>query len=55
MDVVKDYLMCHSLKPNVEAFSQAVVLATQHGMVNSEVGEVRWVQGGDVEDWGGEG
>ena len=29
-DVVKDYLKCHSIQPNVEIFSQAIVLAVDN-------------------------
>ena len=30
-DVVKNYLACYKLKPIVEAFAQAVLLAVKHG------------------------
>ena len=33
MDVVKDYIACHSLQNNLEAFCKAVVLAVEHGML----------------------
>lgn len=44
MDVVKDYLKCHSLQSSVEVFCQAVVLATQHSMCGG---------GWDGMGWGG--
>lgn len=30
MDVVKDYLKCHNLQTNVDAFSKAVITAVEH-------------------------
>ena len=30
MDVVKDYLKCHGLQANVDAFSKAVIMAVKH-------------------------
>jgi len=30
MDLVKDYMKCHSLQSNVDAFCKAVVIAVEH-------------------------
>ncbi len=37
-DVIKDYIKCHSLQENVEAFGKAVIVAVKYSKSKNEIG-----------------